>query len=248
MRTLAVCGCALGLLAAAAQAEPITPQPLPAGMSVQQLHYQLAADGTLTPVQGGPRIGPVTLYSDTSTSGFFTPPSAAGIGGQGVANSDDLHTVGAAGDIVNGFTFSYAQLASASFTATVAFYENTAGDGINPNTGAALLAAFQVGPLPPGASIVTIDLMGGLEFALTGADIWAQTTFPSAFAGSIGPLITGDPAGNVGFSDDLFEEGGNLFFFGGTPYADFVYEVFAVPEPGALALLAVGAVALLRRR
>lgn len=243
-----VAGSTLVLCAVAAlQAEPITPRPLPDGMSVQVLHYQLSPDGSLTPVSGGPRIGPTTIYSDTSTSGFFTPPSGAGFGGQGVANSDDLHTVGAAGDLVNGFTFSYAQLATASFTATVAFYDNTDDLGANPNTGAPLLASFQVGPLPAGAAIVTIDLMGGLEFPLASDSVWAQTTFPAAYAGNIGPLITGNPGGNVGFSDDLFEEGGGLFFFGGNPYADFVYEMFT-PEPGALALMAIGAVLVLRRR
>ena len=243
-----VFGSALVLCAVAAvQAEPITPQPLPDGMSVQVLHYQLSPDGTLTPVDGSPRIGPTTIYSDTSTSGFFYPPSASGFGGQGVAASDDLHTTGSAGELVNGFTFSYAQLATASFTATVAFYDNTDDFGANPNSGAALLASYQVGPLPAGAAIVTIDLMGGLEFALTSDSVWAQTTFPAAYVGSIGPLITGNAGGNVGFSDDLFEEGGGLFFFGGSPYADFVYELFT-PEPGALALLAIGAALVLRRR
>jgi hypothetical protein len=52
----------------------------------------------------------------------------------------------------------------------------------------------------------------------------------------------------VGYSGNYFYQAGNWYWFGGSPVANFYYQVGAIPEPGSLVPLALGALTLVRRR
>ena len=104
--------------------------------------------------------------------------------------------------------------------------------------------------LPPGYySLITVPNVG---IDLLGEQyIWAGAAY-SAIGGTVAPgdagqIIAGPQT--IGASQDyFFEDPGGLFYFGGDPKADFLWELSVVPEPATLGLMALGGIALLRRR
>jgi hypothetical protein len=80
-----------------------------------------------------------------------------------------------------------------------------------------------------------------------GLDFWFEADYGNADV-DVGPLITGDPGGTVGFSHDLYSQDGFTWSFGGTPWMDFMHEFSIVPEPAMISVLVVGGLFALGRR
>ena len=205
----------------------ITPMPVPDGTTLNHRTIDLG---------NGPDPRASTIvYADTSTSGFFYGGASTG------AVADDIHIAGPG--VLTAATFAYYGTASlttaGTFTATVAFYGNTAGDGaFGP-----LLGSFTVtGLADAGAWAIGV---AGLNIAVP-ADFWFEVNYTGS-AATTGPLMTGDPGGYIGYSHDVFEQNGSLYWFGGSPWADF-YHLCWVPEPGTIGLLALSGLLVLARR
>jgi hypothetical protein len=179
--------------------------------------------------------GSEPLYVNTLDVGYFFPAGA------GVAVADDLQM--ASLGIVTGFDFAYYDSGPSGFTdAEVRFYEN----GPLPSQ---LIASFGLYGLmtdPTTAFAVSTDLTGtGYEFAAS-RDIVMEISFSSPTAGW---LLADPPV--VGESRDLFWiDGEGPYWFDGDPRANFLAEIYSVPEPAGPAALAAGLIGLasLRRR
>lgn len=235
MRKLIGTIAAMGLLVSFAGAE-IVPAAIPAGQELQQVYYTTDGDGNL--VQSDGSRGCVPVYADLATCGFFFPNHG------GVELGDDQHTVAPGPFSVTCFSFAYFQPGTAAFTATVQYYDNDPNDTIHgPSLGASVIPG-----LPSGLVMVSITGVTGVYAPTAGPDVWMGVTMPNLGSGiTPGLLITGNPGGTVGYSHNVFEMGGSLFWFGGSPWADFT-EMTGVPEPTTIGLLALAGLAVLIRR
>ncbi len=226
--------------------------------SFSTAHYS-ASTGEVTTDGATQRYGPATAWDSTTSTGFFSNR----ISSQWVVDWGDV----ANNTLVNGFQLGYATNSNVPVNITVSFYAPGDGHG----DASTLLASYLIPGLPgtttPGTITgwtVDVDLEGGFEFLLSGADLDGDglTDFEYEYnmtnrgdATSMGPLIS---TGGVG-QEDAFDRYDNnsqagggtyagTFWFGGNPYAQFHMRLYTVPEPASLALLAIGALSYLRRR
>jgi hypothetical protein len=245
---------ALLLCALLAFVVPVMADPVP--MAVEGA-VDLGTYDMATGQWNGGRFGPTVAWDCTVGTGYFynsmTAPSVEQDWG-------DL----TAATTVNGFNVGFATNATA-LDLCVWFYEGTTGYGVagNPVTG----FTIPISGLPGGGYwgiTADIDLEGGNEFNLPAGDWGYSYAFHNAVgATGYGPLLTTagpDPVGAPGIEDvwDKYADSGtcepvtNLtllgtYWFGGSPFAQYHMRLYT-PEPSSLALLALGGLALLRRR
>jgi hypothetical protein len=104
----------------------------------------------------------------------------------------------------------------------------------------------------PGGYYTTYSATGlyaaGVRIQLTDVPMWTSTfSNASPAVAQVGMVLAGTPT--LGSSTNDFWNGTAWSWFGSTgPLANFYFGLDAVPEPATLALLAVGALALIRRR
>ncbi|UCG17638.1 MAG: PEP-CTERM sorting domain-containing protein [Phycisphaerales bacterium] len=208
--------------------------PLPVGTVVQEAVYDVG--------MGGVRSG-IVVYSDLTVSGFYlnagsgaTYPGPVG---------DDIHAT--SGGTITEFKLGYNNAGTGTtFDLDVAFYGNDPTDTLVPPPApgtAPLLGSYTLTGLPVGAYILTVT---GVSVPV-GADFWFEADYGTADV-DVGPIITGDPGGAVGFSHDLYSQDGFTWDLGGSPWADFVHEFSIVPEPAMISMLVVGGLLALGRR
>jgi hypothetical protein len=220
MRKLTLCVAVLALVAAPALAER-TIEPL---SSIRYMDY-----GT-----GQVRTGPV--YQDLATAGWFN----AGQTNYPMPVADDIHGTGP--DTIVSMTIGYVNedATTGTFVLPVTFYTNTASDGVIPGAGAVPIASFSI-TLPYGAFIIANIPVPNVA---VGTDFW----FEAQYGGfqTAGPILTGNPAGTVGYSHDIFAQTSTTWNFESGTWADFTLGF--VPEPASIGLLAVSGLLMLRRR
>ena len=241
MKRLLAFAAVLALVSTPALAGPAG--ALPVGTPVGQMEIDLGGGA-------GPR-GLTVIYSDLATSGYYM--NAGTTASYPLPVGDDIHAT--QGGNVTELVFGYANLGSGiNWNLDLRFFANTALDGTVPPwpQGTATIATINVPALNFGGWIVTVT---GLNVPVP-QDFWIEGdysgSYPNATPGSgdstVGPLLTGNPGtiGDVGYSHDLFSQTGSVWGLTGL-WADFVYAV-SVPEPGMICLLAIGGLAVLRRR
>ncbi len=200
---------------------------------------------TATPFSGG-----VAYYGDQS-AGTTNPvydntvnSSGYYYNTNGLEEGDDLEMT--AGGQMDHFAFGYYDPSgdgAVTTSAEVRFYDiaTFVGDGTDTP-----IVSYTVTDLPgEGGWIVGVDL--DTPSPVLPANIVMSVQLDNAV--DAGLLIYDPPT--IGASQDMFwlnDGTGNWYYFGGNPVANFALEVEMVPEPASLALLALGGLALLRRR
>jgi hypothetical protein len=175
---------------------------------------------------------------------------------------------------VNQITFAVANFnaTNTNCRARIRFWQNGAGVPgtylTDADNGAASIGfSFNPFNFAPGVTLLTGNLTGaGWTLAAGPSTMWAGLTFDNntgtsgATAAQLDNMGVGlfDPPTEGTSSDNLFQTtaagsffptsnpAGSLLNFGGNPIANAGWEL--VPEPSSLALLALGALAVLRRR
>jgi len=226
---------------------------------------------------GGTR-GTTGIYSNVANflgSGFANGGSALQAGNTITRLvADDLGLINSAAVTeVNQITFAVANFnaTATNCRARIRFWQNGAGvpGAYLTDSDSATSIGFSFNPFnfAPGVTLLTGNLTGaGWSLAAGPSTIWAGLTFDNntgtsgATAATLDNMGVGlfDPPTEGTSADNLFETtaagsffptpnpAGSLFNFGGAPIANAGWEL--VPEPSSLALLALGALALARRR
>lgn len=192
-----------------------------------------------------PRSAPV--YSFTNTNGYYhaflAPDSWDG---------ELVYTTATAPWTMDGF--SVAWNAPAGAPQTTMYIDFWANDGYNPWAGNHI-AGYTIPVTADGYAHIGSYTVNQ---AMPTSSVWVTYSFnvAGAAAPNMGPLHVGvpnpDPGAQVGtdyFQDGWYEFDGTAYhwwWYGGNPSSDLYLQL--TPEPGSLILLAVGALALLRRR
>ena len=230
----------VGLLAGPALAgilQSADPKPLYAGGSVSA-----SPRGTV-------------YYDDTTTvTAGYTRPVTAGtgseIGDELLMTNTDVVYLDSCGFSIYNSTTGGNTLPITTATITLRFYNYDMLSSSFVFAGGLAWNAVQL-DLPVGyyTTFDVTDLYDPLNpIALTN-DVLATMQLTNITGGSTraGQVLANPPT--VGSSADYFFRDGQLgWWFSGNPVANFYWKIDGVPEPATLALLAVGALALIRRR
>lgn len=190
---------------------------------------------TATPLPDGVKLWNDTLtpqvapdYSNTTTAtGFYFPGGAGAIVADDVLRTTNLP--------IRQVSFAY-YAPGAAPDVVMYIYD------LNNTLPAPLLASYNLGTLNgAGAWAYTITLPTPLSAP---SDLWIGFSFSVA---DTGLLIYNPPT--IGASDDVFMmDNVGLFWFGGSPVANFYLETVPVPEPASLLVLGSGVMGLLALR
>jgi len=153
----------------------------------------------------GPGRAATVVYDNTNNASteYYT-------GQAGAEAVDDLHGVGAG--VLTGIRFGYRDPAATgtTFGAEITIYDNPGGLDANL---VRVYGPVTVNNLAEGVHTVVVPTVGGPS---VGPDLWVGVRFTSTTAG----LLLND-APLVGTSHDYYWEGGQLYYFGGAPVANF---------------------------
>jgi hypothetical protein len=238
---------ALVFMAAPAMADLLVPEPAPVGFAghgvIDAVTKQVVWNGAAPRadvVYSNITNGPTAAYSRAW-------PPASEIG------DELLMTGGAVLDAVGFSVYNSSSSAGELQTAdlTLRFYNWDAGQNAFVLAGSLSLPGvdFGTGGLPAGyyTTLGLTDISQVATINLT-ADVLATLTIDNLFgrATSVGQVLMDPPT--IGSSTNDFYRDGAWYWFGGTPVANFYWQIGVVPEPAALGLLALGGLVLLRRR
>lgn len=222
--------------------------PALAGMLQSAEPTPLYAGGAISASPRG-----VTYYDNTTTiTASYSRPVVAGVGSEIgdellMTNTETVYLDSVGFSILNPST-SAGPITTCSIT--VRFYNyDLLGDTFIYAGGLTWDAVQLDLPLGYYQTFDVADLYDALNPIALSNDVLAtmQLTNITGGATRAGQMVANPPT--VGASDDYFFRDGQLgWWFGGTPVANFYWHIDGVPEPMTLALLAVGALALIRRR
>lgn len=231
-------------------------------MDVEGLNLTLERNWSLSESYSRPGTDDAVAYSNLSTFSGQATLNGGSTAGITRLQADLLNFANwSPGADINRIVFSVANLNSAatSARARLRFYADNAG------TPGAILAGFSFNPISfaVGGNLFFFD-PGVLPIPANGK-MWAGMTFDNvgttttdAELNNLGQLLFNPPT--IGSSDDMMfattaagsffgaNPAGATFNFGGNPVANAGWEFEAVPEPGTIAALGLGAAVLLRRR
>lgn len=180
------------------------------------------------------RPGDAATVTYDNTGGASSAYYAGQAGAEAV---DDIHAV--VGGTLTRLRFVYQDPASTggSFQARISVYDNPGGLDVNL---VPLLGPVVVSGLMEGTHTIDVPIANG---PVVGSDLWVGIRFTSATAG----LVLNDVP-SVGSSHDYYWEAGQLYWFGGSPVANFSVQVevdgtpSAAPTPGVASNFRLGAV------
>jgi hypothetical protein len=217
----------------------------------------------------GDVVSPGAVYSDvTNASGYYySADDATSVGSVTYTGmmADDLTPIG--GGTVSQVSVVIYNANGSTVTAglELSFYDNTGDGGGSPGN---LLSAFSVGSLSIPAGYTTQPInFSGVGFVFPSTTTWAGLSFnnasnPSTTADELNNLGQGlDDPPDAGSSADEFYNGstdgapytsnsppGTLEYFGGSPVANFGWEIVVSPEPASAILTAAALLALASHR
>lgn len=194
------------------------------------------------------------VYSDTTAVGGYAP-------GVGIEFGDELETdkTGCPGcDMLDSISWAVynSSAATAALTTvdlTMNIYDTSGGADPTP---ANLCASINWGTLAPGLNPGWYTVYSASDlcaYEMCCPDVMTVTLeYANAPVGSVPGTIIANPP-TLGTSGDWFWKDNHAgtsgwYWFGGSPVANFYFEVGCCPEPSTLALLGLGALALIRRR
>jgi len=230
--------------------------------------FALIAGGGLLTACPTVAFGAVTIYSNTNNfSGSSVDNSGTTlIGGTEVTRmvADDITFVpGSTGMSINDLSFSAVNNGSSATAARVRI-GLWADDGVGGGPGTYLLSSAIPVTLAGGSlsliSLLALDVPVPADGKLWAGE-WFDNFGTSSTSTELDALGVGffDPPTVGSSTDEIFATGGpgfvdgnnpagSVFSFGGSPVANLGFTFNAVPEPGSIALGALGGLALLKAR
>jgi hypothetical protein len=238
---------ALVFMAVPAMADLLVPEPAPGGFAghgvIDAVTKQVVWNGAAPRadvVYSNITNGPTAAYARAW-------PPASEMGDELLMTSGGI--LDAVGFSVYNSSSSAGELQTADLT--LRFYNWDGGVNAFVPAGSLSLPGvdFGTGGLPAGyytilaftnvSQVTTINLTADVLATLTIDNLLGRAT-------RVGQVLMNPPT--IGSSTDDFFKDGSWYNFGGTPVANFYWQIGVVPEPAALGLLALGGLALLRRR
>ncbi|MBU0638664.1 MAG: PEP-CTERM sorting domain-containing protein [Planctomycetes bacterium] len=190
---------------------------------------------------GGPANDDNLVYDQRATNGYYTAFAT-----DDVYKGELYETTAGGAWTMNAFHIGVVVPAAGQFTFPIEFYDNN--PGYYPSAGY-FVGGYNVSANFPSAGGWTLQVdIAGLNFA--GPDVWMCYDYAGTGTGVL--HVDSPPTIGTNYFDNGWIEldgtGYHWWWYGGTPNADLYGALNMVPEPGTIALLALGGLALIRRR
>lgn len=210
-------------------------------------------------LSAGPLVGAVpqarssTVYQFTNLNGYYNTYRAPDL-----VDGELCQTIEAGSWLMDGFGVAWA--APAGSPQTKLYIDFHMDDGYMPWSGN-LIRTYTIPVVADGYLHTAWYDLTASPLGIPTSAVWVMYSWdvqggPSPFP-TMGPAHVGvpDPDPGAAIGTDIYEDGWINYsngwkwsWYGGNPSSDLYVELSSVPEPATLALLALGAFALIRRR